>query len=55
MSVFEWNKIIGAVLLVALATKAIDIAGNVLIHPVELAKNVYVVGAPSLPAAPEPA
>ena len=55
MSVFEWNKIIGAVLLVALATKAIDIAGDVLIHPVELAKNVYVVGAPEQAVAPQPA
>ncbi|MCH8197963.1 MAG: cytochrome c family protein [Proteobacteria bacterium] len=55
MSVFEWNKIIGAVLLVALVTKAIDTVVDGLTSPVELAKNVYLLGAPELPAAPEPA
>ncbi len=55
MSVFEWNKIIGAVLLVALATKAIDTVVDGLTHPVELAKNVYVVGAPEQAAKAEPA
>ena len=55
MSVFEWNKIIGAVLLVALATKAIDIVVDGLTHSEALERNVYVVGAPELPAAPEPA
>ncbi len=55
MSVFEWNKIIGAVLLVALVTKAIDTVVDGFTQPVELAKNVYVVGAPELPAAAEPA
>jgi cytochrome c len=54
MSVFEWNKIVGAVLVVALATKAIDTVVDGLTHPEELAKNVYVVGAPE-PAAPAPA
>ena len=52
MSVFEWNKIIGAVLLVVLATKAIDTVVDGLTHPVELAKNVYVVGAPEPAPAP---
>jgi cytochrome c len=55
MPAIEWNKIIGAVLLVALATKAIDTVVNGLTHPVELAKNVYVVGAPEPPAAAGPA
>ena len=55
MSVFEWNKIIGAVLLVALTTKAIDTVIDGLTYGEALEKNVYVVGAPSPPAAPEPA
>ncbi len=55
MSVFEWNKIIGAVLLVALVTKAIDTVTDGLTHSEALERNVYVVGAPSPPAAPEPA
>ncbi len=54
MSVFEWNKIIGAVLMVALVTKAIDTVVDGLTYSETLAKNVYVVGAPSPPAA-EPA
>ena len=55
MSVFEWNKIIGAVLMVALVTKAIDTVTDGLTHSEALERNVYVLGAPSLPAAPEPA
>ena len=54
MSVFEWNKIIGAVLLVALVTKAIDTVTDGLTHSEALERNVYVVGAPEPPAAPEP-
>ncbi len=55
MSVFEWNKIIGAVLVVALVTKAIDTVTDGLTHSEALERNVYVLGAPELPAAPEPA
>lgn len=43
MSSFEWNKIIGAVLVSLLAIKTIDIVGNGIIHPAPLEKNVYVV------------
>jgi cytochrome c len=43
MSSFEWNKIIGAVLVTLLALKTFDIVGNGIYHPVPLEKNVYVV------------
>ena len=52
---FEWNKIIGAVLMVALVTKAIDIVVDGLTYSEALERNVYVVGAPELPATAEPA
>ena len=55
MSMFEWNKIIGAVLMVALVTKAIDIVVDGLTYSEALERNVYVVGAPELPATAEPA
>ena len=43
MSSFEWNKIIGAILVTLLAIKTFDIVGNGIIHPHQLEKNVYVV------------
>ncbi|MCH7543882.1 MAG: cytochrome c family protein [Proteobacteria bacterium] len=55
MSVFEWNKIIGAVLIAALVTKAIDTVVDGLTRGEALERNVYVVGAPELPATAEPA
>jgi cytochrome c len=51
MSSFEWNKIIGAVLVTLLAIKTFDIVGNGIIHPEPLEKNVYVVaGAEAAPS-----
>ncbi|MCH8092579.1 MAG: cytochrome c family protein [Proteobacteria bacterium] len=55
MSVFEWNKIIGAVLIAALVTKAIDTVVDGLTRGEALERNVYVVGAPEPPATAEPA
>ena len=50
MSSFEWNKIIGAVLVTLLAIKTFDIVGDGIIHPQPLEKNVYVVaGAEAAP------
>lgn len=43
MSAFEWNKVIGAILVALLVVKVVDIAGNALIHPKELAKHAYPV------------
>jgi cytochrome c len=43
MSSFEWNKIIGAVLVTLLAIKTFDIVGDKIIHPEPLEKNVYEV------------
>lgn len=43
MSSFEWNKIIGAVLVTLLAIKTFDIVGNGLYHPKQLEHNVFVV------------
>lgn len=43
MSSFEWNKIIGAVLVTLLAIKTFDIVGDAIIHPQPLEKNVYEV------------
>ena len=43
MSLFEWNKVIGAILMTGLVTKVIDVAGDALVAPHELKKNVYVV------------
>lgn len=56
MSSFEWNKIIGAVLVTLLAIKTFDIVGDGIIHPKPLEKNVYVVAgaaeaAPTTPGA----
>ena len=52
MSSFEWNKIIGAVLVTLLAIKTFDIVGNGIIQPKTLEQNVYVVaGAEAAPAA----
>lgn len=56
MSSFEWNKIIGAVLVTLLAIKTFDIVGDGIIHPEPLEKNVYVVAgaaeaAPTTPGA----
>lgn len=56
MSSFEWNKIIGAVLVTLLAIKTFDIVGDGIIHPQPLEKNVYVVAgaaeaAPTTPGA----
>jgi len=56
MSSFEWNKIIGAVLVTLLAIKTFDIVGDGIIHPQPLEQNVYVVAgaaeaAPTTPAA----
>ena len=62
MSSFEWNKIIGAVLMTALVIKAIDVAGDALVKPHEPERNVYVVAGsaeaslteqPAAAAAPE--
>ena len=60
MSSFEWNKIIGAVLMTALVIKAIDVAGDALVKPHEPERNVYVVAGSAeaslteQPAAPAP-
>lgn len=43
MSSFEWNKIIGAILVTLLAIKTFDIVGNGIYHPKPLEQNVYVV------------
>ena len=43
MSSFEWNKIIGAVLVALLAIKAFDIVGNAAVSPHKLEQNVYIV------------
>lgn len=52
MSSFEWNKIIGAVLVTLLAIKTFDIVGNGIVQPKHLEQNVYVVaGAEAAPAA----
>lgn len=52
MSSFEWNKIIGAVLVTLLAIKTFDIVGNGILQPHQLEKNVYVVAnAEAAPAA----
>jgi cytochrome c len=56
MSSFEWNKIIGAVLVTLLAIKTFDIVGDGIFHPQPLEKNVYVVAgaaeaAPTTPGA----
>ena len=56
MSSFEWNKIIGAVLVTLLAIKTFDIVGDGIVHPQPLEKNVYVVAgaaqaAPTTPGA----
>src|SRR5690242_227498 len=52
MSSFEWNKIIGAVLVTLLAIKTFDIVGNGFVQPNHLEQNVYVVaGAEAAPAA----
>ena len=39
MSAFEWNKVIGAILVALLVVKVVDIAGNALIHPKEPTKH----------------
>lgn len=56
MSSFEWNKIIGAILVTLLVIKTVDIVGNGIIHPQPLEKNVYVIAgaaeaAPTTPGA----
>lgn len=43
MSSFEWNKIIGAVLVALLAIKTFDIVGNAAVNPQKLEQNAYVV------------
>ena len=58
MDSFEFNKIAGAFLLALLTTTVIGYAGNMLVHPKKLEKNVFVVevaAAPSAPAAAAPA
>lgn len=56
MSLFEWNKIIGAILMTVLATKVIDVTGDALVAPREPKKNVYVVpGAAEAPITEPPA
>jgi cytochrome c len=55
MSAFEWNKVIGAILVALLVVKVVDIAGNALIHPKEPAKHAYPVAgiAPAKPSGGE--
>ena len=56
MSSFEWNKIIGAVLVTLLAIKTFDIVGNGIVQPKHLEQNVYVVaGAEAAPTTQAPA
>ena len=43
MSSFEWNKIIGAVLVALLAIKTFDIVGNAAVAPHKLEQNAYIV------------
>jgi len=43
MSSFEWNKIIGAVLVALLAIKTFDIVGNAAVNPQQLEQNAYIV------------
>lgn len=43
MSSFEWNKVIGAILVAVLAIKTFDIVGDAIIQPKPLEQNVYVV------------
>lgn len=52
MSSFEWNKIIGAVLVALLAIKTFDIVGNAAVNPHKLEQNVYVVEGVEAAAAP---
>jgi len=59
MSSFEWNKIIGAVLVALLAIKTFDIVGNAAVNPQKLEQNAYVVegveaAAPTGAPAPAP-
>ena len=54
MSSFEWNKIIGAILVTLLAIKTFDIVGNGIYHPKPLEQNVYVVVGAAQAAATTP-
>ena len=52
MSSFEWNKIIGAVLVALLAIKTFDIVGNAAVNPHKLEQNAYVVEGVEAAASP---
>lgn len=52
MDSFEFNKIAGAFLLALLTTTVIGYAGNMLVHPHKLEKNVFVVEGVAVAAAP---
>ena len=54
MSSFEWNKIIGAILVTLLAIKTFDIVGNGIYHPKPLEQNVFVVAGAAQAAATTP-
>lgn len=54
MSAFEWNKVIGAILVALLVIKVADIAGDSLLHAKVPASNAYPVAGVS-PAKPGPA
>lgn len=43
MSGFEWNKVMGAVLLAGLIASLAGFFSRVMVHPVELKENAYVV------------
>jgi cytochrome c len=43
MSAFEWNKVIGAILVALLVIKVVDISGNALLHAKTPAKHAYPV------------
>ncbi|MFT5539004.1 MAG: cytochrome c [Alphaproteobacteria bacterium] len=53
MSAFEWNKVIGAILVALLVIKVADISGNALLHAKVPAKHAYPVAgiAPAKPGA----
>ncbi|MGY9006499.1 MAG: c-type cytochrome [Alphaproteobacteria bacterium] len=55
MSAFEWNKIIGAVLVTLLVIKVVDLAGDGLTPSHPLAKPAYSVLAATPTAAKDPA
>jgi cytochrome c len=55
MSAFEWNKVIGAVLVALLVTKLIDMTGDAAFHPKQLAKPAYPIAVAASSAKTKPA